>query len=480
VRRLALVLRQAYGVVRPGITRKLRNPGYSDADPRLPAGIGTSWSAGGSVPLGPNAEEALLARLAEALEPLAVAPSEDRLSALRAAVRAEWEPTGPPARWGHPGRRSLRRYGSLRRHGSMRRPRWTPRAVVSGIAATLVLGSGAAVAAGVPIPRSIRTVVSEMGLPVASPAVATAQQATATLQADLAQSAPLPMTADAARDLADQLRQLDPQQRAQVSGHPDHLIQQACQSLRSDDRWATVQFCAQPAGSAASGSSATPVPATHDPTSTGVGDDGDSDHGGAAGHGDPSHGHPSHGDISGQSGPINDDQQGQDGSPAATGHVGPGLSGTTAGRSGASGSPTPPGTGRPNAPVTGPPATVPTTGGGSSGSTATAPPGGNNPQDPTWSSSPPDDTDHNSTDPVSGNREPGNREPGSTAPEGSGTAPQGQAIGEPSTAPRTTSTPSGSGAPGSSTTPSTSGVPSSSGTSGSSAGTGFPGTDLRW
>ncbi|HEY5244461.1 MAG TPA: hypothetical protein VIJ60_02250, partial [Acidimicrobiales bacterium] len=194
---------------------------------------------------GPDAEEALLARLELALAPtVTVEPSAHGLEALRAAVRAEWEPQprSVPARPARPRPVVVRpRY----RHGWRR-----PGVVLSAVLGSLILGSGVAFAAGAPIPRSVRTVANEMGLPIASPAVATARQATSTLHDDLQQLGLAPAgtedhgdravsasaaaraaTARAAQSLASQLGQLDPQQRAQVGGQSDQLLQQACQAL---------------------------------------------------------------------------------------------------------------------------------------------------------------------------------------------------------------------------------------------------------
>ena len=196
---------------------------------------------------GPDAEEALLARLELALAPtvaVAVEPPAGGFEALRAAVRAEWEPQprSAPARPARPRPVVVRpRY----RHGWRR-----PGVVLSTVLGSLILGSGVAFAAGAPIPRSVRTVANEMGLPIASPAVATARQATSTLHDDLQQLGLAPgdtedhgdravsgsaatraATARAAQSLASQLGQLDPQQRAQVGGQSDQLLQQACQAL---------------------------------------------------------------------------------------------------------------------------------------------------------------------------------------------------------------------------------------------------------
>ena len=199
----------------------------------------------------PDAEEALLARLELALAPtvaVAVEPPADGFEALRAAVRAEWEPRPVPTRSApsRPTRSAPSRPVAVRpryRHGWRR-----PGVVLSTVLGTLVLGSGVAFAAGAPIPRTVRTVANEMGLPIASPAVATARQATSTLHDDLQQLGIAPAGTDghgsqavsgaargaaarAAQSLANQLGQLDPQQRDQVGGQPDQLLQQACQAL---------------------------------------------------------------------------------------------------------------------------------------------------------------------------------------------------------------------------------------------------------
>ncbi|HVX21525.1 MAG TPA: hypothetical protein VHB02_09265 [Acidimicrobiales bacterium] len=352
-------------------------------------------------PLPPDAEEALLARLAAALAPVAVEPPDDGLTALRAAIRAEWEPpaAGPPGARARVGHRPV----------PVRRRRWSsPGAVVSGLVGALVLGSGAAFAAGAPIPPPVRTVANEMGLPVASPAVATARQATGALQADLARQAPEPAVAQAARSLAGQLRQLDPQQLAQVGGHPVQVLRQACRALAAGRPGTTTRRFCPPAGGVTAGTGTAAGGPAPGPTgqpmahgrrggpgspgqAAGTGTAGPSlastRHGTGAG-GGGEHGGPGHQDGPGHHGPDGQPPWGTPGTSPTTGPVPRHGDGSAPGAPAGPGGP-PPGTswgtgspGLPESTGTGRPEPTSTTGTGTTGTTGTSTAGTTGPGSP--------------------------------------------------------------------------------------------------
>lgn len=95
-----------------------------------------------------RSDDELLATLAEALAP-AVDPSvESELTALRRAVAARWpEGSRPDGRWHR------------------------PRLIVAAVAATLVMGSGAVLAATSSLERPLRVAADAVGLPVDPPRV---------------------------------------------------------------------------------------------------------------------------------------------------------------------------------------------------------------------------------------------------------------------------------------------------------------------
>ncbi|MGA2835698.1 MAG: hypothetical protein ABSF84_03775 [Acidimicrobiales bacterium] len=157
-------------------------------------------------------EDPLLDLLAATMAPPDCVPPETTVVALRRAVASM-----TPA----PARRPTLAVWKGRRF-----------VAVGAVAATLVLGTGSAFAAGVPVPPPIRILATEIGLPVTPQPVVDVQNAAASLQAELGVTPPDPArTATAAGKLSTLIRQLDPAQRQQVGALPTQVLHKACRAV---------------------------------------------------------------------------------------------------------------------------------------------------------------------------------------------------------------------------------------------------------
>jgi len=167
-------------------------------------------------------EDDLVDRLAAAYGPTEFHPPESTVTALRMAVASMPIPVTAPM----PIPPEQRAFGAAR----MRR-RW---AAASAFAAASLLGPGIAFAAGAPVPPAVRELATGIGLPVTPQPVVNTQNASAALRALLDGTSPSPIrVAAAGRDLSAAYLQLDPSERAQVSGSPPHLLEEACRYLSS-------------------------------------------------------------------------------------------------------------------------------------------------------------------------------------------------------------------------------------------------------
>lgn len=105
--------------------------------------------------------------------------------------------------------------------------------IVGAIAGTVLVGGGSAFAAGVPVPEPLRALAVHLGLPVTTPAVASAENAIQALRADL-NTRSRKQTLQVARDTraaVNALNRLDPHDRARLNTEFRSALTEACQAL---------------------------------------------------------------------------------------------------------------------------------------------------------------------------------------------------------------------------------------------------------
>ena len=162
---------------------------------------------GGDAPLG-DADDRMLARLHAAFAVEPVDPPAQGVAALDRAL-AERDVRGEAG-------------------GRHRRPWWRQPLPVAGLAFGLVVGgSGTALAAGASLPRPVRALAHDLGLPVDSPQLVDVRKANDRLRDDLRPPTTAPETARDAADLARKLAGLDKDERAEVKTESSDLLEQA-------------------------------------------------------------------------------------------------------------------------------------------------------------------------------------------------------------------------------------------------------------